>query len=273
MSTAAHHYTLDEIFFSCTEKRYLSKESFVPEHGISHIYSGEVTVIEENKRKTFRAGDTIFFRRNYLANSLKQPAPDAPFKSITIFFTQPFLKNYYAVHPVKEPAVKITEGYSIATAKYWKNNLFTSFFDSLAPYYDFSGPLSEDLIQIKLAEAITILRTIDPGIDVILSEFSEPGKIDLEDFMLKNYYYNVPIERLSYLTGRSLATFKRDFKKLFDLPPQKWLIQKRLKQAHFLITEQKQKPSEVYVQVGFESLSHFSVAFKQQFGYNPSTLY
>jgi AraC-like DNA-binding protein len=83
----------------------------------------------------------------------------------------------------------------------------------------------------------------------------------------------VPIERLSYLTGRSLATFKRDFKKLFDLPPQKWLIQKRLKQAHFLITEQKQKPSEVYIQVGFESLSHFSVAFKQQFGYNPSTLY
>jgi len=272
MSDNSHPYTIQDIFFSCTEKKHLSKESIVPEHGISHIYSGDVTLIEENKRKTFRAGDTIFFRRNFLANTLKQPAIDAPFKSVSIFFTQSFLKNYYAAHPVKESPLKSMEGYSLDTARVWKNTLFDSFFNSLSLYNDFSGPLSDDLIQIKVAEAITIVRSIDPGIDVILSEFSEPGKIDLEDFMHKNYYYNVPIERLSYLTGRSVATFKRDFKKLFHLPPQKWLIQKRLRQAHFLISEQKQKPSEVYIQVGFESLSHFSVAFKQQFGYNPSTL-
>ncbi|PWT74573.1 MAG: AraC family transcriptional regulator, partial [Bacteroidetes bacterium] len=100
----------------------------------------------------------------------------------------------------------------------------------------------------------------------------EPGKIDIAEFMLKNYTFNIAIERFAYLTGRSLATFKRDFQKAFNMPPQKWLLEKRLKQAHFLIAEKNCKPSDIYLEVGFENLSHFSNSFKQHFGYSPSSV-
>src|SRR5690606_17323152 len=63
---------------------------------------------------------------------------------------------------------------------------------------------------------------------------------------------------------------KRDFRKTFSQTPAKWLKDMRLDKAHFLISEKKQKPSEVYLQVGFENFSHFSASFKERFGYNAS---
>jgi AraC-like DNA-binding protein len=84
--------------------------------------------------------------------------------------------------------------------------------------------------------------------------------------------FNLPLEKFGYLTGRSLSTFNRDFRKTFSSTPQKWLTKKRLELAHYQITEHSKKPVDVYLEVGFEDLSHFSFAFKKQFGYIPTTL-
>lgn len=70
--------------------------------------------------------------------------------------------------------------------------------------------------------------------------FSEPGKINLEAYMNQNYKFNVDINRFAYLTGRSLATFKRDFEKIFHIPPNRWLQQKRLDDAYYLIKEKNE---------------------------------
>jgi len=80
------------------------------------------------------------------------------------------------------------------------------------------------------------------------------------------------IEKFGYLTGRTLTTFKRDFKKAFNTSPQKWLTQKRLGLVHHQFSEKQRKPIDVYFEVGFENLSHFSYAFKKEFGYSPNTL-
>jgi AraC-like DNA-binding protein len=106
----------------------------------------------------------------------------------------------------------------------------------------------------------------------VLGQLEEPGKIDLKDFMEKNYMFNLTAAKFGYLTGRSLTTFKRDFKITFNNTPEKWLTQKRLELAHYQIFEKKRRPSDVYLDVGFENLSHFSFAFKKQFGYNPTGL-
>ncbi len=53
--------------------------------------------------------------------------------------------------------------------------------------------------------------------------------------------FNMPMEKFGYLTGRSLTTFKRDFKKTFQTTPQKWLLQKRLQLAHFQLSEKESK--------------------------------
>ena len=46
-------------------------------------------------------------------------------------------------------------------------------------------------------------------------------------------------------------------------------MEKRLKVALDKIRNEKKKVSDVYLEVGFKNLSHFSSAFKKQFGYSP----
>ena len=106
----------------------------------------------------------------------------------------------------------------------------------------------------------------------MLGTFSEMGKIDLEKYMEEHFMYNLPLERFAFLTGRSLTTFKSDFKKVFNNTPGKWLTEKRLQLAYHKLSMEKQKITDVYHSVGFENLSHFSFAFKKAFGHSPSSL-
>src|SRR5258708_36816205 len=93
--------------------------------------------------------------------------------------------------------------------------------------------------------------------------------MNLEAYMNEHYKFNVHLDRFAYLTGRSLATFKRDFEKIFHTSPNRWLQQRRLREAHYLIREKGKKASDEYLKVGFEDLSHFYFAFKKNFGSVP----
>jgi AraC-like DNA-binding protein len=154
-----------------------------------------------------------------------------------------------------------------------KHPLLKSCLVSLIPYFDLGENLPPDIAALKIEEAISIVRSIDSSVDGLLSDFEEPGKINLSDFMERHFMFNMTMDRFGYLTGRSLATFRRDFKKTYHTTPQKWLTEKRLQLAHYQIAEKQRKPIDVYFEVGFENLSHFSHAFKKLFGYPPKTLF
>ena len=68
--------------------------------------------------------------------------------------------------------------------------------------------------------------------------------------------YDLSMGEIASYTGRSLATFKRDFAKVSDLTPQKWIIRRRLEAAHGLIKWGKKRVTEACFDVGF-----FSIAF------------
>jgi len=145
-----------------------------------------------------------------------------------------------------------------------------SLFQSMTPYFDSSVKPADKLMELKLHEGIYSLLNIDKRFYSCLFDFTEPWKIDILDFMDKNYMYDLSVEDMANYTGRSLAAFKRDFKKISHLPPQKWLIEKRLKVAFDKIRSDNEKVSDVYLEVGFKNLSHFSTAFKKQYGYSPT---
>jgi AraC-like DNA-binding protein len=261
-----NHISKSGIFFSCTENSYTNVENGTPDNALVYICSGSMTVKDADKTYTIREGETVLFYRDLLAKFTKHPSDTAAFKSISIVFSQPFLQKFY-LH--NKPDINIKPNWEIKNIP--KHPLLISLFDSILPYYEIHGDnLPPLLADIKLQEAITILRAVDISTDSILSNFAQPGKIDLAGFMHKNYMFNTSMERFAWLAGRSLATFKRDFQKTFNSSPQKWLLEKRLKQAHYLISEQGHKPSDAYLEVGFENLSHFTSAFKQYFGYTPS---
>lgn len=81
---------------------------------------------------------------------------------------------------------------------------------------------------------------------------------------------DLSLKEIANYTGRSLATFKRDFKKISDLTPQKWIIRRRLEAARALVRSGKRKVTEICFDVGFKNLSHFSKAYKEMYGSSPA---
>ena len=121
-----------------------------------------------------------------------------------------------------------------------------------------------------MIEGIYVLLNTDRRLYASLFDFVEPWKIDILDFLNENYMQNLSMEEIASYTGRSLATFKRDFAKISELTPQKWIIRRRLEAARDLIVSGKRKVSEACFDVGFKNLSHFSKIYKQQYGCSPA---
>jgi AraC-like DNA-binding protein len=257
-----------QILYSCYHTRSREGEQFIPEHIFSYQIAGTLTMNDGNKEYIFNEGDFRFCKRNHLIKFSKQPPESGEFKSISVYLDQETLRNVSLEYDYK--AEKHQEGDSVLQLK--PARLYESYMNSLMPYDQLRQPANANLQSLKLREAILILLQTNPELKTVLFDFSEPGKIDLEGFMNKNFHFNVELKRFAYLTGRSLATFKRDFEKIFHNSPSRWLLQKRLQEAHYLIKEKGKAPSDVYLDLGFEDLSHFSFAFKKMYGSSPSRI-
>ncbi len=256
-----------EIKLSSYQEKLCTTEVLFDHHMLIWFISGETKIVKAEATYLFHPGDIFLIPRNQLATIILNPKDGLPHKSVAMHLSTSRLKNFYANLDVQKKGAP-----SRRILRFNNHPLLESCLASLIPYFDMEGTFPEDIASLKITESISILRIIDKSIDSLLANFEEPGKIDLASFMEKNYMFNMPLEKFGYLTGRSLTTFKRDFQKAFGATPQKWLTEKRLELAYYQFVEKNKKPIDVYFEVGFENLSHFSFAFKKQYGYSPSVL-
>lgn len=259
--------TKANILFSCTGQARKDYEPFVEDHALSFILNGEMIINDGVAETKFKTGEMGFITKNQLVKTQKIPQDNKPFMGISILLPKEILYNYAKEHNI------IPKGnYTGKPSFVFPNDSFLKgYFDSLIPYFESPDALTNNLATIKTIEAIELLLK-KSSMQNILFNFDEDFKIDLEAYMNKNYMHNIPLEKFATLTGRSISTFKRDFQAIFNETPNKWLIKKRLDLAHFLISKKHQKPTNVYLDVGFVNFSHFSRTFKSEFGVNPSAI-
>jgi len=255
------------VFLTCTTEKHFTWENISPQHIVAFIYSGELILSYGKNTLVCKSGETILVPKNQLSRSEKKPVDGQPFQCASLVLPEEQLRKFYQNRPALAP----WRGDIFKERPIKPHALLESFFGSLYSYFDLQDELPEELIAVKIQEVLTIIDAVDKRASSILGTFNEIGKIDLEKYMEEHFMYNLPLERFAFLTGRSLTTFKSDFKKIFKNTPGKWLIEKRLNLALLKLTAEKQKVTDVYQLVGFENLSHFSYAFKKAFGYSPST--
>ncbi|MDB5029411.1 AraC family transcriptional regulator [Mucilaginibacter sp.] len=260
--------TAPRILYSCYTHVSREGEQFIPEHVFGYILAGSQDMSVGDKTYHFNEGDFRFFSKNQLCKFVKNPPAGGEFISLSAILDKDTLQSISQEHNLHADGPYTGE----ATLLLEPNELFKNYVASLKPYINSKTEINRALTSLKVKEAVMLLLDTNPGLKNVLFDFAEPGKIDLEAYMAEHYKYNVDINRFAYLTGRSLATFKRDFERIFHTSPNRWLQQKRLTDAHYLIKEKGWRSSDVYMEVGFKDLSHFSFAFKKAYGVPPSRL-
>jgi AraC-like DNA-binding protein len=256
----------DSFVYSCSSEDQWGYEQFIPEHILAYQASGETHIFHQQGTFILKKDQMLLAHRNQFAKSQKMPASDKEYKAVSIILRSEDLKKFAAATNIicdKQYSGK----YNVVLKP---DAYLKSYFQSLIPYLEQPRRSSKRMAFAKVNEAIELLLHIHPELQDFLFDFNAPYKINLEEFMLKNFQYNAPIESFAKLTGRSLAGFKRDFVRSFNVPPAKWLKEKRLDEAFYLIHQKNKKPSDIYLDLGFENLSHFYTAFKQKYGVTPT---
>lgn len=239
-------------------------------HVLVYIYSGEMVIDEKGKITRLYKGDCAFVRKDFSVQMTKQSWNDEQFKAVFLMFTAKFLRNFYN-RLDKHMIPKEAKRPKVSLCKLPSNRPdIISLFESMIPYFNSDIQPTDELLQLKMIEGIYVLLNTDKNLYASIFDFTDPWKIDIPDFMEKNYMNDLSMEELANYTGRSLSTFKRDFKKYSTLSPREWLIQRRLEAAHELLRNGGRKVSEICFEVGFKNLSHFSKVYKEMYGVPPT---
>jgi len=257
------------IFLSCFTDFSEKCIHAAPEHVLLYLYSGEQIIEDRNRKIRIKSGECAFIRRNHRLTMYKNSKGKDFYKGISLTFNRNVLREFYSrLH--KSDLPKKTAIPDKDVFKIEQRPDITSLFQSLTPYFDENIKPTDGVAHLKVQEGIFALLNNSDIFFPILFDFTDPWKIDIMEFLNDHYMDELTMEQIAAYTGRSLATFKRDFQKVSNLSPQKWLIKKRLEIAYIKLKEEGKKVQDVSVEVGFKNPSHFSTAFKKQYGIPPT---
>jgi AraC family transcriptional regulator, exoenzyme S synthesis regulatory protein ExsA len=258
----------DSFIYSCAFDKTYTYEQFVPETVLAYQISGQTKIYHQKGELILEEGQILLARGNQFAKCVKMPARDREYRCISVLLTTGRLRKFSVDHEmVCEDKYDGKKNIRLES-----NPLLHGYFLSVLPYMEELKNVSENLMFIKVNEAIELILNLHPHLKSFLFNLANPQKEDLEAFMLKNFHYNASIEHFARLSGRSLTGFKRDFIAVFKTSPRSWLKNKRLSEALYLIKQKSRKPQDIYLDLGFENLSHFYTSFKQKFGMTPAQI-
>ena len=257
------------LFYSYFATARKEKVGFLSHNTLVLQVSGHFKLETAVQTISMTGGEMLLIGKNQLGQITKTPLPGEHYETIVISLQDDLLRQI-----ALEDRIEVTDKYiGPRNILIPSNDYLKSYFQSVVPYVrNPSDTLTIDMGLLKVREAVKLLLHAMPRLRNILFDFSEPHKIDLEKFMVSHFHYNIPVKEFAELTGRSLAGFKRDFQKTFGMAPRQWLQETRLTEARNLIENKNKKPSAIYLDLGFESLSHFSSSFKKKFGKAPTEL-
>lgn len=260
-----------DVFFIYVQQGDMNFIDRMEAHNLKYVISGQMLIDDGKREVSVGSGECVFIRRDHRIKIRKLPTTEADFRCITLVFKRDFLRRYFQEIETSRPRVKL-EHIPEAVVPLTGLPQLEGLFLSLRPYMEKGINPSDALMELKLREGVLALLEADERFYPTLFDFAEAWKIDILDFMEANYMCDLTINDMANYTGRSLATFKRDFAKVSPLSPERWILHRRLEAAYDLLRHNKAGVADAAYAVGFKNRSHFTKAFKEKFGVSPSSV-
>jgi AraC family transcriptional regulator, exoenzyme S synthesis regulatory protein ExsA len=241
-------------------------EVFFEEHAVVFVLDGEKRFVSTNQDLHVHKGHILFFQRGcYSMNE----SIDNQYRSLVFFFNEKLLKEFVSQNRAlfEQEILQTTK----PILELQSTPAFEKFVDSLLPFFEEKSRYLNQFLRLKLQELLLHLLEIDSSnqFRAVLYNIYKGEKTDLE-FLLNEYYLKpLSISELAHVSGRSLSAFKRDFERQFYTSPALWIKQKRLEYADLQLKNSTKNVSEISMEIGYESVSHFIKAYKEKFGFTP----
>lgn len=149
--------------------------------------------------------------------------------------------------------------------------LIDKYISTILMYFENPSLVSEEMMILKLKEIIILLDQTKNTtvIRSILSNLFNRSNHSFREVIEAQYYTNVTLEELAFLTNKSLSAFKREFVKTYKEAPATYLRSKKLDRSLELLNLTDLKAKEIAEKCGFADVSHFSKTFKKQYQISP----
>ena len=183
------------------------------------------------------------------------------------FFSEKKLVEFLEKHTENKQTVKDDIPYFII-----RNDAYiTSYLNSLSIIREAPAVFMESLLSVKFDELMVYLlqkygRKFEDYLQSLIGNETSSFKKIVES----KVHSNLKLGEIAFLCNMSLSTFKRHFIREYNVSPGKWLQDKRLQKARETLEEGDLKPSDIYLDFGYNNLSNFSIAYKNKFGISPT---
>ncbi|QUS55692.1 helix-turn-helix transcriptional regulator [Pseudovibrio brasiliensis] len=193
---------------------------------------------------------------------------DGPLEAVLFFFDTAVIAEFLK-------RKRIAEGDKAAAHQPFKveaNASISEYVAGLKSIYKDLNKAPSDLVRMKLLELLSLVDLLghEQRLLSFLIGVSAAGKRrNIKHLMRNGNAYNLSVKDFAKLSGRSVSSFNRDFKRLNGVTPSKWLLDARLEKARELVFESKLSVTEIAMQIGFANTSHFIKAFKGRYDETP----
>lgn len=246
------------------------RTSFITEHTLIFVLHGHKFLHLDEQTHRAESGHLVLLKRGIYVVS--EFVPDGlNYEALLLFFTDDFVKKFlhtYQLIPTSQAS--LTNAHLIIPV----NELLNDFKTQFMGYFGKNIPGLDNILPLKLQELMLLLLS-GPQRQQVLAllqniAFGQP--VDLDFIIRKHLLQPLSLEELAKLSGRSLASFKRDFQQQYNSSPKKWINDQRLEHARLLLQHSHKNVSEVAMECGFENTPHFIKIFKQKFGVTPNSI-
>ncbi|MBE6181602.1 MAG: helix-turn-helix domain-containing protein [Rikenellaceae bacterium] len=277
MSTSFHSSVGQPMIVKYVETLHNGIQSqMLSRYAIGYILRGTKYIYDGDKRQTLTRGDVFYLGlgHHYVENC---PEGGQPFEQI-LFFYNPTDLQRILLHLNITYKLNISNNYlqqedehrSHVVMSGW--NALRNFFTNTNNYLrDEDFHHDETAENIKMTELIyLIVSHEDCAIKSKLLSNVDPAKESFEQVIFDHVFKDVGIEELARLTHRSLTSFKKEFRHVFQMPPHKWYIRQRLIHSRLLLLSTSKSVSEIGNECTFPNTSHFIKLFKKEYGMTPA---
>ena len=235
-------------------------------HLISLVQEGEKEVIVAGRREQVDASRLLLLAATSSIMS-EHSLQGRPMRSLLLFIAPSFLVDFCARHGVKP------RGAAADLLPLPQDDFTRLFARSVALLGTSTLNTDAAMRRTKAEELLLYLQAKHPAgfARFIAAAVRDRDALPLRSVVALHQDSNLTVPELAFLCHMSVSSFKRHFHEAFGVAPGRYLHTRRMERAKAMLAR-KLRPSEIHLDLGYESLAAFSTAFKKHFGVAPSGL-